>query len=606
MSKNDTLKAIADGGTDKEELVQSKEDQQTALYVQSLLRASWDAKNAQQVNELHRKCDRYKQGKQNPRQGEDHPGSVTNIIHPTIESQISDLVASPYSVTAKGWERSDDLYATQAQNLLEFVLYRNQFKTKLNTAEHDRLELGLSIFKTWFDPDAFDGNGLPSFDVVSPANFFPDPKITQAEKIQEAEFIIHAVPRPLSWIRANFPERGKYVQRETTVPYNPTDTFQFAGADETSEVGSQKALLIECYMRDEEGKLYCVHVANDILLDDTRKKETIVQRNDKYPFVVIPCYLRRGSIWGMGDVELLIPTQDIINELDDMIRMNARASGNPQIVVGKGAGERFDPRKWTTKAGLRIPMKDHNAWSIVPPQNISSDIPIRREKAFQEADLVSLRPEVSRGERPTGITAAAAIQSLQQMGQKSVIIKSVLLKEGLARMCELLLDDAMEYWDEEMWIRTLGDKPDWVQINPAEWKEIPIMVDDLVGAQLGLDDVKVLTDEDGEPMAREARFDLQFSLGNGFPVDKSFILQMLIDMAGIQFPEGRLVKYNELREFLKNEVGLPLEDDSAAAETMQDQIGGMPQQFMQQQQPQLNMPQEGIQMPPMPEGGLMP
>ena len=43
-------------------------------------------------------------------------------------------------------------------------------------------------------------------------------------------------------------------------------------------------------------------------------------------------YKRKGRLWGMaGDTEQLIPVQDIINSLDDQIRMNTRLMGNAQI-----------------------------------------------------------------------------------------------------------------------------------------------------------------------------------------------------------------------------------------------------------------------------------
>lgn len=588
-------------------LVQSKDEEQLAQRVQQLFRSAWDAKQQLGLVGKWRKCDDYKHGRQNPRQSEEHPGSVTNIVHPIVESQISDLIAKPYGVTAKGWEPSDDMFAEQAQNMLEFVLYRNQFKTKLHTSEHDRLELGTSIFKVWFDPDDYDGKGIPKFETVSPANFFPDPKVTMAERLQDAEFIIHAVPRPLSWFRDRFEDRGKYVVREVSVPYDPEQTFEDAGSDESSAIASQKALLIECYMRDAKGKLYCIHVANNIVLEDSRKvlKDKKLQRRDQYPFVMIPCYIQRGTAWGQGDVELLIPTQDLINELDDQIRMNARLAGNPQKVVGQAAGKRFDPRLWTNKPGLTIPMRDHHAWTIVPPQNVSSDVTARREKAFSEADLISGRPDVSRGEKPGGITAASAIMALQQAGQKAVILKSEVFKEGWRQVLELLFDEIQENWEDEMWIRIDGEEPDYQFIDPTIFNRVPIKVPNVMSDELGEDPIKTLTEiveEDGIPvekeMTRNAQYDFQLAMGNGFPTDKTFVYQSLFDLVKVVTPEGPLVTKKELRDFLRQQVGLPLhEDNDEMPDPMQqpNPMAGpmgipMPQQPMQMQPLEMSPP----------------
>lgn len=550
---------------------QTDEKKELAKRVQELFRAAWDAKENLGLPETWRRCDDYKvPGRQNPKQSHEHPGSETNIIHQIIESQIGDLVDKPFNTSAKGWEPTDDMFAEQAQNIMDFVLYRNRFPTKMNVAEHDRLELGTTIIKVWFDEDELDGRGLPKFEAISPANFFPDPKIARADLLQDGEFIIHAVPRPLSWFRKQYPEWGKYVKREVAVPYDPDATFTDAQADEVSPETSQRALDIECYMRDEEGKLYCVHVANHIVLEDSRDKKVTIQRRDKYPFVMIPCYLKRGTAWGYGDVELLIPTQDLINELDDQMRMVQRMAGNPQVVVGMGAGKNFNFRKWTNEPGLRIPMRDHNAWSIVPPQNVSSDVIVRREKAFSEADTISGRSDVTRGEKPGQVTAAAAIMALQQAGQKGVIHKAKMFKEGWGEVLELLFDEVMENWDDEMWIRIDGDEPDYNFVNPSQFKDLPIMIPNDVE---GEEPLKALTDivedesEDGvisateKKITRDAQYDFALNIGDGLPNDKAFIYQSLLDLSKLVYQEGPLIRYAEMRRYLRNQLGLPLDND---------------------------------------------
>lgn len=586
----------ADERNTEDKPIQSEKERKLAVRVQELFRAAYDAKNQLGLPELWAKCDDYKHNRQNPKQSEEHPGSVTNIIHPIIESQIADLIDKPYSMEAEGREPSDDLYSDQVQKQLEFVFDRNKFRQKLNISEHDRLELGGTVIKTYFDDDALDGRGLPTFEIVSPANFFPDPKWSASHRLQECEYIIHAVPRPLSWIRRKFPKRGAHIMRETSVPYDP-ETFTNDKSDEVSPVSSQKALLIECYMKDDDDNLFCVHVANHIILEDSREvlkgtdkegEPKRLQRRNKFPFVYIPCYTQRGIGWGQGDVEILIPTQDLINDLDDQIRMSARKAGNPQIVVGQGAGRAFDIRKWTSKEGLRIPMRDVNAWKIVPPQNVASDIPIRREKAFEEADRISGRVDVTRGEAPGQVTAAAAIIALQQAGQKSVLHKNEMLKMGWNEVLELLYDEMIENWDEEMWIRVQGDQPDFEFIDPSVLRNIPMMIPNAAAGEnedslIELTDIEEITDEEtGEiidvierPMTREAQFDLKLTMGNGLPTDKAFIYQTLLELAKMNIEGRPMISWQEMRDYLREEVGLPLGSDEQLQ--MQGQPQGMPQ-----------------------------
>lgn len=600
MKKDDKPQDIMDEkNVDGDKPIQTGAKEALASRVQELFRGAYESKDQMDLMNKWAMFDDYKHNIQNEPQSPDHPGSVTNIIHTTIEGQISDLTDKPFSTVAEGREPGDHLYAEDVQTAMDFVLERNQFQVKLDLSEHDRLELGTTAIKVYFNPDDLGGKGLPSFEIISPANFFPDPKWTATHLLQECEFIIHAVPRPLSWIRKKFPKLGKYVQRETTCPYDPTLDIPTTRTDEVEVSTSQKALLIECYMRDENGEIYCVHVANHIILEDSREVvKGKLQRRDQFPFVAIPCYTQRGTGWGQGDIELLIPTQDLINDLDDQIRMNARLMGNPQIVVGQGAGKGFDIRKWTNKAGLRIPMRDDKAWSVVPGVPISSDIPNRREKAFEEANIISGRPEVNRGEAPGQVTAASAIMALQQAGQKTVLHKAKMWKQGWSKVLELLYDEMITKWDEPVWIRINGDAPDYEFIEPQKLRNVPVMVPNLSPME-GEDSIKQLMGDpepmmNGEepmldeynqpimqslPMTREAEFDLKLNIGDGLPSDKVFMYQTFIEMSNKVIEGKPVVSWQEFRRYMRDNIGIPLSSDEQIQQDLMQSMmpPGMPQ-----------------------------
>lgn len=562
--------------------IQSEEKQKLALHIQDLFRGAYEAKDQMDLMTTWALCDDYVHNLQNEPETEEDPGSVTNIMKPIIDSEISDIVDKPFSVDALGREPGDQMFAEDVGHALEFVLDKNQFKNKLTISEHDRLELGTTVVKVYTDHEALNKRGLPTFEIVSPANFFPDPKWTAAHQLQECEFIIHAVPRPLSYIRRQFPKMGKYVKRQVSWPYDPTLDIETTKTDEVTIATSQKALLIECYMRDEDGDIFCVHVANDIVLEDSRDKGIKgkkLQRRNQYPFEAIICYPRRGTGWGMGDVEYLIPTQDLINDMDDQIRMTARLMGNPQMVVGlSAAGKGFDVRKWTNKPGLRIPMRDVNAFKPVPPIPVSSDIPNRREKAFEEANIISGRPDVNRGQTPgAGVTAASAIIALQQAGQKTVVHKLETLKQGWTRVLELLYDEIATNWDEAMWIRVNGEQPDFKFIDPSKLSKVPLMIPNMEATpENGQDTVKNLMDELGNEMVRDAEFDLKLNLGNGLPTDKAFVYQTLLDLAKLSIGGQPVISWQEIRDYLREQVGIPLQADSNLQQQIPGQVPGLP------------------------------
>lgn len=573
-----------------------------AMRIQQLFNGAWLAKQNMRLHENWRRFDDYVHSRQGVQETADDPNSNTNIIKPIVDSQIADLVDKPQAVSAKGVELSDELYAIQTQHMMDFILDHNKFKQKLERAEHDRLELGTSVYKVYFDEDALGGRGLPTYDVVDPANFFPDPKITAYTNLQDAEFIIHATWKPLSWFRRVFPKRGKYLQRQVNVLYDPK-IYEGDNSDESDYTTSQRALLLEFYTRDDEGELYCLSVSQQIILQDTREEDGKLQRRDMYPFVVIPCYPQRGILWGQGDVELLIPTQDIINDLDDQIRINARLMGNPQIAFGIGAGRGFDPRKWTSTAGLRIPMRDVNSFRVVEGRPVSPDVINRREKAFQEADVISGRPDVTRGQQPSGVTAFRAIAALQQAGQKGTVHKKEMLKEGFRQVLQLLYDEMIEQWDEEMWVRIEGQMPDYKFYDPRKLREVDRLIpNEMADANMPNEpEHKVLEDESGKPMTRVAEFDLSITIGDGMPSDKAFVFDMITDLARMNIEGKPVIFWREIREYLREEVGLPLRDEEEMTQEQQ-QMPGMGGQLPPGMAPEGMMPPQGAPMPQ----GMMP
>ena len=149
----------------------------------------------------------------------------------------------------------------------------------------------------------------------------------------------------------------------------------------------------------------------------------------------------------MGDTEQLINTQDIVNDLDDQIRLNARLTGNPQVIVGVGSG--INVHKWSNKSGLKIPAKDHTAFQVVQPPYIPAYINNRREKGFYETELISGRSDVVEGRRSGSLRAASAILALQEAGARRTNHKRLMLQEGLRKVVELDLEYAREFMDTE-------------------------------------------------------------------------------------------------------------------------------------------------------------
>lgn len=534
---------------------------------------------------LHRKMgtyDEYWRSKQNTPENEDDPASVINIIHPVIESQVADLVDTPVDFMIKGTEPSDEMWAKYAQFVCKWIWEQNKMEAKMDRFERTRLKYGTAIWKVYFDPFGNKGQGKICIDVVSPEKLYIDPKVTDPHRTQEADFQIQVSDVSLRWLMRRFGKRAKFVRPRTRGKF---ESNIFTGENLKDAMGassSTSVTLLEYWCLDEDGTLRLVYMADDVILWDSKwsvKKQKAegleywdpdesFYENGKYPFVYVPCYLRDGQVWGMGDVELLKDVQDLINDLDDQIRINARLMGNIQIVVGLASG--INPQKWTNKPALRIPARDHTAWQIVQPQPMPAYIMDRRELGKREAELISGRTDVVEGRKPAGIKAASAIIALQEAGNRRVNHKKLMSQVGLAEVVVMAFDHFTSFFTEEMAIRVTGprqDAPDqFAWMKGSDFNQIPKMVPDTAqtpdeNGLFPLTQLHATTyNKDGSvkesvPQTKQADFDFSIKMGAGLPRNKSFLYQ-----AGIELHREQIVTTQEARQFFKEMIDWPLID----------------------------------------------
>src|SRR5690606_12813686 len=212
---------------------------------------------------------------------------------------------------------------------------------------------------------------------------------------------------------------------------------------------------------------------------------------------------------------ILKPVQDLINDLDDQVRMNARLTGNIQKVIDVRSG--IDPRKWDNTPGLNIPAYNANGFQIVQPPNMPAYILNRMNEAkYNDAELVSGRADVAEGRKPGSIRAASAIIALQEAALKSANHLRLMEEEALKEVMQIVLDYVMEFWTEEV---EVGEEIIYGE-NGEEKERRPILVRGTDFANLPIlneEGQPLLGLETGMPLTRRANFDIKVSVGAGMP-----------------------------------------------------------------------------------------
>jgi len=559
-------------------------------------KASWEHKESLGLHTQWPRDDKYYRGMMNPSEDADDPGSNTNIIHPAIEGQIADLVANGLDFVMSGEEPSDQLFSGTISDIVHWVLDKNNMPIKLDRFERSRLKFGTAAWKVFYNPYALGGLGNIEVLPLNPAYTFWDPRVSSIDGVQDGEFVFVATNRSHEYVKRRFGVDLQETMGDDS--YNPR-FFQDENMGALNNWMKRSCLILECWVRDEDGGLRIAHVMagkKPMILRDTqeiyrkkattsegKKKRRKIYKYGQFPLIPVPCYFREGVLWGDGDPHFLEPSQDLINDLDDQILRNARLMGNLQIVVNRASG--INLKLWTPTPGLMIPAANHDAWRQVLPPNMPSYILNRRNDAFREVEMISSRPDVLQGRQSGSVRAASAIIAMQERGLVKSNHKRLMMEASFNLVVERIIEQVKEFFDEERAFRIRGVIDDgtlhrW--FKGTDLRKIPRHTPSVNG-----DGSLVPLMENGKPVTKDAMFDIHVSVGSGLPSNKAFLYQSLIELT------GSIITPVEARDILRNHIKWPLPLKSAEQLQAEMQNAQKPQMPLppQEQAPQQGMPQ---------------
>ncbi|MDR1100934.1 MAG: hypothetical protein LBL34_01025 [Clostridiales bacterium] len=481
--------------SDKRRMFMTKNEIELADRILGYYKAGWQDKHRRGLFDLWENVESYWEGAPRAKDA-DSPNSNVNFVHPNVEGQVALLMEQSVNLVIEPATPSAQPYADYVKILLEWVKDKNKMRRKIDQHERRREKFGTGIFRVLFDPDAIGNYGLPVIETCNPAYVFPDPAITDIYKIQQGEFIIETLNKPISWARGQF---GAKVASQITTGYDPIGNYIF----DEDEGGGDSYLHIMAWIRTD-GKLRLVQVSgNGILLEDSFRVNggESFYPSVQFPYFFTPLYVREGTVWAKGDAELLLNLQDLVDELDDQIRINARLSGNPQRLVDVSSN--IDVDKWTNESGLIIPTSNIDGAKYLQPPSMPSYPLERRVMALQfERQMVTRFADQMTGNKSATHTTATEAAGLLAQGEVVISHKKALLQETLSEVFEYCLKLMKEYYTNEKMFRLTDGGFVWLKASSL--KEVPIM-----------DDVAYNVDQSMRPTGKlgEAEFDIRVKIG---------------------------------------------------------------------------------------------
>lgn len=364
--------------------------------------------------------------------------AVNNKIKPIAKSLIARAIQSDVTVTPKPCTTRpiDVACSDQMRAVISHVQYVNKWTTLLHRMYRHCIVVGPCYAKIFWDNNAivplpeFDANGELSgvvdakkgeirIEFVSTFDLYPDPK---ARYWDEAEWVIHAKRRSLEYIKARYPEEGKWVQADKDGPQeivqNQLDNLTGDGNARGTGTAQHTAILKELWekpsVRFPKGR-YVVSAGGRILYSG----DWPYKRMSDFPFEPL-CYDDGiETLWGDNAVFPLTGPQRHYNRLISKQQEHAR-KGDGKLLAPRGAG--IEPGAFKTAKRDEVVYYNHadEQRQLLPEPHYMEapglDASILEGIRLMDDDMkgISSVNDVSQGLIPSSGMSGAAIANLQQ------------------------------------------------------------------------------------------------------------------------------------------------------------------------------------------------
>lgn len=295
--------------------------------------------------------------------------------------------------------------------------------------------------------------GDVAVETVSPFEMYFDPL---ALKIEDAEHCIQVAVKSPEWVKARF---GIDLPPDTDVASGVAEGKLFAGATSGGANAGRGVKVSELWAKPStkypKGRR-AVWAANRILLDEANPYREL-------PYVMFEDIEVPGRFWPTSTVEHLREPQTELNKIRSQITDNAQRLGNPALLAAKQAkveyegvpGERIDYDDTVPNA---IP-------SYLQPPSMPQYVLQQQQNIEQSMQEISGQHEVSSAQVPAGVTAASAINLLQEADDTRLGPAIYDMEETLGIAGTRLLELVARYWTDARVVMIAGEDQAWTTMS---------------------------------------------------------------------------------------------------------------------------------------------
>lgn len=478
------------------------------------------------------------------------PDPVVNYISYVVDQKRPQLTNNRPTGIILPVAQGDEDAAKLFTQVTDVIADRVDLDSVVDEVVHSGLLLDVGWFYVHWD-NSLSGGSLEKQNVwkgdvvveaVDPCNIYIDP---QATEINAARYVIYAVPKTTQWVKEQF---DKDVEPDSVQSFE-TEIYDRPDADQAKD-----RVMVYARWTRKEGKLNVVYSTGTTILKEVEN----VYKHGRYPFIPFVAKKKRKSVIGIGEPRNIIANQKLLNKLLEMPTSSAMLTANPIALLSRKSG--IDKNKWVSKPGqvwetaLEDPSK---AVHWLQPPNFPGDVYKLADMMTSYIEKIGGVYDSMTGDTPKGVTAASAIQLLQEQG--SIPIKGIArnLYASMREVYKQIIELVKEFYTETRYIRITGEDGgnEFVAFQAAQYADVD--------------------------------FDIKVSAGASTPMSRAYITQLADDLFNKQLLLGS--EYVDMMDGLPNKeriVARLREIEAQPQIPQQGQVTPGAGQQTQMQQPQ--------------------
>lgn len=422
---------------------------------------------------------------------------VMNIIKITIQSMLPILTDARPGFNVLPEEPTDFPFAEILSEATQSWWDRSGMDHTLIEVLMDSFIYDAGIMKVAWNQDLLEGIGDIDCKIIDPRNIYIPYEARDFDK--ECGWVIETMDKTVGELKRKFPDKAKIIVSDETYKNgdkdmeesmkdtkvhlqspidknDPTSEKPASGRKDddrktckVAECWIDDDSLVEFFEEDEEGnkvrkykKRFPKGKLVIILVNQKRVlwSDGNPYKHGKKPYIRFVDTILPRRFWGDGEVKPLMEIQKCINKTLANIIDYMNLMGNPIWKNEKGSG--VDSNKLRNSIGLILEPNKNMSNSVT--REIAPPLPEYVMELYnllqRAAEQISGSSEITQGRRPKGVSAAAAIEAIQEAANTRIRLKERNMQVSLSQLGEMVIQLMMQFYTEPRMTRITG-KEGW-------------------------------------------------------------------------------------------------------------------------------------------------